>query len=70
MTDYVVCDEHTLGYYVGGMIAILQASILKGATFEVYPSPKFPTQFNKIRKATMQDFEEYRVLPPKGLFNN
>jgi hypothetical protein len=59
--NYVVCDEHTLGYEIGGMIGILRASVLKGATFEMYPAPKFPGQFNKIRKATRLDFELYRV---------
>ena len=63
--EYVVCDEHTLGYRVGSVIAILQASILRGALFELHPGPKLASLYNVIRPATPKDFAEFRVkLPP------
>lgn len=64
---YVVCDEHTLGYRIAGgdTLGVLHSSILKGAPFELHPGVKFLSQFSKVRAATLQDWETFRVhVPP------
>ena len=57
----VVVDEHTLGYITPGLngIRVLHASILRGSpycdTSVIYEEGK------KIRLASEQDFDDYRV---------
>ena len=58
----VVVNEHTLGYIHPEMpntVGVLQASVLKGATFQVHPEP-FSTNGKKVRLASKQDFEDFR----------
>lgn len=66
---YVVGDEHTLGVaHANGCVDVLRASTLRGAVFEVHPSPKLASTFRTPRPATEQDFKVYRVcIPPDFL---
>lgn len=57
----VIFREHTLGLMgSGNTIEPLHASVLRGATFTVHPSP-FQADMQDVRMATKQDFEEFRV---------
>lgn len=69
---YAVYNNHTLGYiYLSDcytiMFSILHASSLKGSPFNSLSSgPLFIHSWekHKVRRATLQDFEEYRVSLP------
>ena len=60
---HVVCDEHTFGYlhHENDMIDIFRALVRKGATWEYLPEPKMKSQFKVVRKATLQDFKDFRI---------
>lgn len=64
-TQYVVMNEHTLGYIQGespNMMGVLHGSVLKGGhDWKNGPVSTFGTS---LRPATLADFEENRVLPP------
>jgi hypothetical protein len=65
MTQYLVLDEHTLGYIdprQPHVFGILHASVLRGSTFDrlagftlVQPG------IHNLRPATLEDFEAFRV---------
>lgn len=60
----IVINENTLGYIdpqVPMNYSILHASILRGATFELWPAPKMIFPEDKIRLASEKDFNDYRV---------
>lgn len=63
--EYFVVQNHTLVYEDPiGHLYILQASVLRGSSF--YPSNGSiarPMNPDLTRKATIKDFEEFRVLP-------
>jgi hypothetical protein len=68
MTKYLVGDEHTLVYQQEGTnrLGVLHGSILRGSPYGgplQGPVPAF--MFKVLRPATLQDFEDYRVMPPK-----
>lgn len=68
--EYVVADEHTIGYINPERphyIVVLHSSILRGAIFELSPGPKLISLYSKIRPATSEDFETYRISQPKNL---
>jgi len=59
----VVVNENTLGYIdprQPDTYGILHASIFRGATFELYPTPKHISSLDKIRLASKKDFADYR----------
>ena len=68
--EYIVMNEHTLGclfkantiFYIG----VLHGSILRGGRF-VWWGPLSISPLDNIRKATIQDFHDYNVMPPKDL---
>lgn len=65
--DYIVCDEHTLGYTGPDdldFIGILVSNPFMGAMFEVLPGVKSRSQFTKIRPATRDDFTKFRMTVP------
>lgn len=70
---YVVYNENTLGYMFtddagNKRLGTLHASILKGATHNSLSDPLYLTDKDMIRRATLKDFEAYRVsLPPDFL---
>ncbi len=70
-TRYVVMDEHTLGYLIPEMpdcIGVLHGSVLKGSPYGPLCGMAYIVAGNtKLRQATLADFEEYRVVPPKCL---
>jgi hypothetical protein len=60
----VVFNEHTLGYIVPELpkyMFPIRASILKGATFETSDSSKLISSNDKVRLASEQDFDDFRV---------
>ena len=65
---YAVYQEHTLGYLFRGerglyYLGILHANVLRGSTFNWLSGPVL-VDLKEIRKATEQDFDDYRVLVP------
>jgi hypothetical protein len=73
---YAVYQEHTLGYVYKGSFgqiafAILHTSILKGSPLNGLSSQVWLSTTEKLRKATPEDFDDYRVvLPPDfNLYN-
>lgn len=71
-TEYVVLNEHTLGYFRNGnrsTMGILHASVLKGSPFDPFSGPVPVGHADTVRKATLADFREYRVEPPRKLMN-
>lgn len=64
---YAVYQENTLGYLFQldgrNLLGILHASVLKGSSFNWLGGP-ISVDMDKVRKATLQDFEEYRVSVP------
>lgn len=68
---YAVFKEHTLGYvYTGSygqkMLGVLHTSILKGSTYNYWIPSVWISQSDEteLRKATEQDFEEFRCCLP------
>lgn len=62
---YVVKDEHTLGYLQenSALMGVLHGSVLKGG--HDWRNGAVSTFGSKIRPATKEDFEAFRVtLPP------
>lgn len=61
-THAVVFNEHTLGIlYADNALQILHASILRGAvTYGILNGTIHVTE-QSIRRATLQDFDDYRV---------
>lgn len=62
-TKIVVVNEHTMGYILPStpnFVNVLHASILKGAPFQVFPSP-MPVSGNNIRLARRSDFWDFRI---------
>ncbi|MDR1091168.1 MAG: hypothetical protein LBL79_08850, partial [Prevotella sp.] len=60
----VVLNEHTLGYILPELpdsVQVLHLSILKGAPFELYPDSKMISSNDKVRLASEQDFDDFRV---------
>ena len=73
MADYIVYDEHTLGYLIpewdcGNSVAIgiLRANVLRGAPFGWERDLGHTSvSASKVRPAVADDFKVYRVsLPP------
>lgn len=65
---YAVYEEHTIGFLFiahGGRryFGILHASVLKGSNYNWLSGPIL-VDMAKVRAATPQDFEEYRVTLP------
>lgn len=64
---YAVYMENTFGYLfnMNGQpyLGILHASVLKRSTFNWLGGP-ICVNMNEVRKATVNDFEEYRVCVP------
>lgn len=72
MTTYAVLNEHTLGFYDPerpAMFHILHTSPLKGSSLDRLAGFTYVTTNDTVRTATKADFEDYRVLPPPGLFD-
>ena len=65
---YVVYKEHTLGYLfkTNGepTLGVLRAMMTKGAPFTMHDDNQALTvhDFKYLRKATTEDFNEYRVV--------
>jgi hypothetical protein len=65
---YIVLNEHTLGYIIEGMPApigysymgILHGSVIKGG-HDWKNGPVLIHPSDKVRQATLKDFEDYRV---------
>ncbi len=60
----VVFNEHTLGYILPELpdrVQVFHSSILKGAPFELYPDSKVISSLDKVRLASEQDFDNFRV---------
>lgn len=68
MVEYVVIDEHTLAACrpeYGQFAQILHASVLRGAAEPAVGTILVPTDKDRIRPATSQDFTDFNVqLPP------
>lgn len=65
-TKYYVFDEHTLCYQKPEMndLGILHTSVLRGSTFDrLQGTFPMPMDTSLLRKATLQDFHDYRVSP-------
>jgi len=63
-TQYFVFNEHTLCYQKPEMndLGILHASVLRGSTFaRLQGTFPMPMDASLLRKATLKDFEDYRV---------
>ena len=73
---HVVFKEHTLGYlYRLGKnlyIGILHASVLKGCTWSILPDDILIAswEFEHVREATQEDFDDYRVSSKGHLTEN
>lgn len=63
---YVVKDEHTLGYLQDGSntMSVLAGSVIKGG--HNWKNGSVSIFGSQVRRATLADFEAYRVQPPKG----
>jgi hypothetical protein len=69
---YYVEHEHTLGFILHGTVANpsgyinfspLRAIVSRGATFKTVLSP-YTAVISHLRKATIEDFDIYRVVVP------
>jgi hypothetical protein len=54
----VIYNEHTLGLLEGRLLAVLHASVLRGATSTSWIISVDPSE---TRPATREDFDTYRV---------
>lgn len=69
MTQLVVIDEHTLGYILPDQdkesplygAGILHTSVLRGSTLNPMTTGTVLLKGRKVRLATKQDFDDYRV---------
>ncbi|MCF5372017.1 hypothetical protein [Pseudomonas syringae] len=61
LPKYVVLNEHTLCYRQSGsvMLGVLHSSVLRGGDHQY--GPVAFTSRDKLREATLEDFETYRV---------
>ena len=62
-TKLVVIDEHTLGYIDSrspNLYSTLHSSILRGASFVLWPGSRVLSSLHNVRLATEQDFKDYR----------
>lgn len=71
---YAVYNESNLGYlFIDSdgkqRFGILRASILRGSSFNELSDPLYISPVYTLRKATEQDFEDYRVSIPPDFFN-
>ena len=59
----IVINEHTMGLQRPGRasIEILQASVLKGASFQYLPEPTQLNSNDTVRLANENDFNEFRI---------
>lgn len=68
MTNYVVKDEHTLGYLIEGhptLMDVLAGSVLKGGHDPKNGVVAIVPGHTRIRPAAKVDFQMFRVsLPP------
>lgn len=63
---YVVMNEHTLGCIYAecpDKLCVLHGSFLKGG-YDWRNGPVSISPSDTIRDASLQDFREYRVMPP------
>lgn len=66
-TRYVVMDEHTLGYLIPempGYIGVLAGSVLKGGADPMQGTALITPGHTRVRQAEMEDFTNFRVMPP------
>lgn len=64
---YVVVNEHTLGFYYPAKpseLSVLRALERKGAVWSHLDHLTTLSSLDKVRKATLADFDEYRCMPP------
>lgn len=66
---YAVYNENNLGYlFIDSdgrqRFGILRASILRGSSFNELTNPLYISSAYPLRKATVQDFDTYRVFLP------
>ena len=69
MSKYFIYREHTLCYLPEGgwLYGVLASSVVRGG-YDPTRGSICVTDPENLRPATPADFEEYRCLPPKGLF--
>lgn len=68
---YVVVNENTLGFYYPAQpttLQVLRALVRKGATWSYLDDLKQLSDLDTIRPTTLDDFEEYRCMPPPSYF--
>lgn len=67
---YVVLNENTLGYLIPEMpdyIGILAGSVLNGGPDPLQGTALVTPGHSKVRQATLEDFANFRVMPPRCL---
>jgi hypothetical protein len=65
-TRYYVKNDNTLGYITDaqpGVFGILHCSVLRGGTDDRLQGYTYVAPTDKLRAATLKDFEDYRVSP-------
>jgi len=71
VSAFYVKNENTLGYTRPDAEAfwfgILHASVLKGSTHGRLDAWTYLSPLDRLRPATLADFEEYRVVPPPAM---
>lgn len=74
MTRYIVVNENTLAYTYDyalcwlGWVGVLAGSAVRGG-HNPLNGPTVLSMQDVVRDATLRDFEAYRVMPPRGLFD-